>query len=141
MISIKKQILRRQIDWNQFHIYIVGEEVKGNPHFYLTRNSSWISSSSLFSWNPIMEILNQWLVKLLLMTVSVSTNDALRFQYALTFLLLHLVINPKPEYKPWPTSSILQISCTASSDNQKTTLQGLHQHLNPREKMNIIPNS
>lgn len=141
MIFNRKQILHRQINWNQFHIYIMGEKSKA------TLTSSWLeiqvetSSSSLSSWNPIMQILHQWPVKLLLITVSVSKNYALRFQYALTFLWLHLVINPKPEDKPWPTSCILQISFTASSDNQKSSLQGLHEHLNPRGKMNIIPNS
>lgn len=88
-----------------------------------------------------MQIFNQWPVKLHLMTVSAPANDALRFQYALTFLLLHLAINSEIEHKTWPTSSILQFSFSASSDNQKTTLQGPHQHLNQRGKMNTIPNS
>jgi len=88
-----------------------------------------------------MQIFNQGPVKLHLMTVSVPANDALRFKYALTFLLLHLAINSKTVHKTWPTSSILQLSFTASNDNQKTALQGLYQHLNQRGKMNIIPNS
>lgn len=67
--------------------------------------------------------------------------DAPRFQYSLTFLLLHLVINSKTEHKTWPTSSVLQFSFTASSDSQKSTLQGLHQHRNQRGEMNIIHNS